>query len=227
MQIHQLRANLGNKAKKRVGRGGKRGTYSGRGMKGQKSRSGRRIRPQFRDILKKIPKKKGYRAKTIPSRIASINLRDIEKFENGSEISPKILAERGLVKMISGKVPKVKILGTGKLSKSFVFKNCLFSKKAEEAVKKSGSRIILPDRWFVLCGKIWYYRAMNTVIIPKNLEKKIKNASEIMGLSREELFMNAILYYFETMKRKIDLKKELEVWESISDLDLLKFERGL
>ena len=68
---------------------------------------------------------------------------------------------------------------------------------------------------------------MNTVTIPKNLEKKIKSASEITGLSREELFTNAVLYYFETMKRKIDLRKELDAWESISDLDLLKFEKNL
>jgi len=65
------------------------------------------------------------------------------------------------------------------------------------------------------------------VTIPKNLEKKIKDVSEKTGLHREELFMNAILYYFETMRQKIDLKKELEEWEKASEFDFLKFEKKL
>ena len=143
MQVHQLITRTKNKSKKRVGRGGKRGTYSGRGIKGQKARSGRRIRPQFRDILKKIPKKRGYRVKIIPSRVAVINLRDLEKkFESGAEISPKILAEKGLVGRISGKIPEIKILGSGEVTKSFIVKDCGLSKSAEAALKKSGSRIV-------------------------------------------------------------------------------------
>ena len=143
MQGHQLTTRTKNKSKKRVGRGGKRGTTSGRGTKGQKARSGRRIRPQLRDILKKIPKKKGYRARVISRRLAVVNLRDIErKFAAGAEVSPKTLVERGLVEKISGKVPEIKILGAGEISKNFIFKNCLFSKKAEEALKKSGSQIL-------------------------------------------------------------------------------------
>ena len=62
---------------------------------------------------------------------------------------------------------------------------------------------------------------MSMVTIPKNLEKKIKDVSEKTGLHREELFMNAILYYFETMRQKIDLKKELEEWEKASEFDFL------
>jgi len=61
MQLHQLIPTTKNKSKKRVGRGGKRGAYSGKGLKGQKSRAGRKLRPQLRDIVKRIPKKRGYR----------------------------------------------------------------------------------------------------------------------------------------------------------------------
>jgi large subunit ribosomal protein L15 len=143
MQSHQIGSDPKSKIKKRVGRGGKRGTTSGRGTKGQKARSGRRIRPQYRDTLKKIPKKKGYRVYVVQSQVASVNLRDLERnFESGAEISPKTLFEKGLVRRISGRIPEVKILGEGNISKSFVIKECAFSKSAEEALKKSGSRIL-------------------------------------------------------------------------------------
>ena len=52
MQLHTLKRKTKNKTKKRVGRGGKRGTYSGKGLKGQKSRAGKKIRPEIRDIIK-------------------------------------------------------------------------------------------------------------------------------------------------------------------------------
>lgn len=62
MQLHQIEVK--KKEKKRIGRGGKRGTYCGRGIKGQKSRAGAKIRPAIRDLIKKIPKIRGYRFKS-------------------------------------------------------------------------------------------------------------------------------------------------------------------
>jgi len=59
MQLHELKPTIQNKSKKRIGRGGKRGTYSGRGMKGQKSRAGRKIRPAIRDLMQRTPKLRG------------------------------------------------------------------------------------------------------------------------------------------------------------------------
>jgi len=59
MQLHEVRPVTINKSKKRVGRGGKRGTYSGRGIKGQKSRAGRKIRPAIRDLMQRTPKLRG------------------------------------------------------------------------------------------------------------------------------------------------------------------------
>lgn len=64
MQIHQLKPIHKIKKKKRVGRGGKRGTYSGRGLKGQKSRAGRKMQPAIREFIKKFPKLRGYRFKS-------------------------------------------------------------------------------------------------------------------------------------------------------------------
>ena len=61
MQIHELKPKTSLKKIKRVGRGGKKGTYSGRGQKGQKSRSGARLQPMIREWLKKYHKLRGYR----------------------------------------------------------------------------------------------------------------------------------------------------------------------
>ena len=89
MQIHNLK-NPNKKRKKRIGRGGKRGTYSGKGMKGQKSRAGHRIRPQLRDIIKKIPKRRGYRMQTPPERTATVNVGELDKKFGDGEIPPRI-----------------------------------------------------------------------------------------------------------------------------------------
>ncbi len=64
MQIHQIRPIHKKKDRKRVGRGGKRGTYSGRGMKGQKSRAGAKFEPIIRSLIKRYPKLRGYRFKS-------------------------------------------------------------------------------------------------------------------------------------------------------------------
>jgi len=63
MQLHQIKPLNKRKSKRRVGRGGKRGTYCGRGMKGQRARTGAKVRPEIRDLIKKIPKIRGYRFK--------------------------------------------------------------------------------------------------------------------------------------------------------------------
>src|SRR5690349_9418247 len=104
MQLHQLQSSK-LKPKKRVGRGGKRGTYSGHGMKGQKSRAGHRIRPGFRGgdtpFWKLFPKQRGaskkvevkhagFRVHYIKPAIISLS-RINEKFENGETVSAKTL----------------------------------------------------------------------------------------------------------------------------------------
>lgn len=63
MQLHQIQSSHKRKTKKRIGRGGKRGTYCGRGMKGQKARAGAKMKPAIRDLIKKIPKLRGYKFK--------------------------------------------------------------------------------------------------------------------------------------------------------------------
>lgn len=137
MQLHTLTAG-GKKVSRRIGRGGKRGTFSGRGTKGQKARSGRRIRPQFRDILKKIPKRRGRgrnSLKPFGEQPILVNLYVLEQhFAAGDTISPKTLIEKGVITIHKGRVPVVKILGTGKLTKKFSVENCEMSKAAKEKI---------------------------------------------------------------------------------------------
>ena len=144
MQIHELKPKHSLKNKKRVGRGGKKGTYSGRGGKGQTARSGRKMVPVIREIIKRYPKLKGYRREAMPFSLAVVNLDVLEeKYKEGDVVSPASLIEKGIVRMIRGKTPKVKILGDGKLSKKLVFENLNFSKSAKDAVEKAGGVIKL------------------------------------------------------------------------------------
>lgn len=130
MQFHQLVSKTKFKKYRRIGRGGKRGTYSGRGIKGQRARAGARIRPEMRDILKKIPKLRGYKFKSYQSKPAVVNLGNLEKkFKNGDIVSPETLFKAGFIGKVKGRLPKVKILGGGVSTQKFIFKDVAFSKK--------------------------------------------------------------------------------------------------
>lgn len=140
MQIHQLKPRTNLKRERRVGRGGKRGTTSGRGTKGQKARAGAKVRPALRDVIKKLPKRRGYRFR--PRRIREpvvLNLDAIAKrFSNGEMITPAALLARGLVSKIRGRIPPVKILGRGDIGlKNLVFKDITLSKSAAAKTKRA------------------------------------------------------------------------------------------
>lgn len=143
MQIHQLKPIHKNKAKKRVGRGGKKGTYSGRGQKGQKSRAGHKLAPVIRELIKRYPKLRGYRFKARKGALAVINVNVLDKVFNDSEtVSPKSLLKKQLIRKILGKTPQVKILGKGKLTKNLIIKDCQVSKAVKEAIEEKGGKII-------------------------------------------------------------------------------------
>ncbi len=151
MQLHELKKSHKNKKKKRVGRGGKRGTFSGRGSKGQLAR-GARLGADFRGgnapIWKLFPKKRGSNKKTeIKHRSfkvkshkpAIVNLKTLEKFfSEGELISPATLKDK---KMIDSLKERVKILADGEIGKKFIFSSLYFSKSAREKILKSGSEI--------------------------------------------------------------------------------------
>lgn len=120
---------------RRIGRGGKRGTYSGRGIKGLGARAGGKMRPEERDIIKKIPKLRGYRFVVFRQKAVVVNFDTVAKhFKDGEVISPASLLARGLVRRAHGKTPAVKILGRGDVNKKLVFKDVQFSKKAEAKI---------------------------------------------------------------------------------------------
>jgi len=145
MQINTLIRKTKEKEKKRVGRGGKRGTYSGRGIKGQKARAGHKIRPEIRDLLKKIPKLRGrglHVNTSITKKPFVVNLKNIvEVFSDKNIVTPKTLLEKGLVSKKDGKVPPIKILGTGTIAKAISISGCAFSLSVREKIEKAGGTI--------------------------------------------------------------------------------------
>ena len=142
MQLHELKPKHKNRTKKRVGRGGAHGTYSGHGMKGQKSRAGRKMVPIIRELIKRYPKLKGYRSFRLDDYSAVVNLETLEKMsKDGETINPENLIKKGIVSRMKGRNPKIKILGTGKLTKKLVVENCATSKSAKEAIEKAGGSV--------------------------------------------------------------------------------------
>ncbi|MCD6500541.1 50S ribosomal protein L15 [bacterium] len=142
MQLHHLKPKHKPKKKKRIGRGGKKGTYSGRGIKGQKARAGRKFQPIIRELIKKYPKLRGYRQKSREKFEVEVNLLILEKkFKAGEKITPKILIERRIIRKIKGKIPEVKILGKGELNKKLVIEGCMVSESAREKIEKAGGKI--------------------------------------------------------------------------------------
>ncbi len=142
MQLHQLKPKHKNKLRMRVGRGGKKGTYSGRGMKGQRSRAGRKMQPSIRELIKKFPKLRGYRSKRFALDTVVINVGVLgKKFEESEIINPQTLLEKKIIRRIKGRTPKVKILGNAELSKKLAIENCLVSEKTKTIIEKAGGSI--------------------------------------------------------------------------------------
>jgi len=142
MQFHQIKPKTKSKKGKYIGRGGKRGTYSGRGVKGQNARAGRKKRPEIRDMIKKLPKKRGYKFTSFQDRPTIVNLEELnKKFGDNDQITPKILLEKMVIKMIGGKLPAVKILGKGEAIKKLLVSECQFSQSAKEKIEKAGGSV--------------------------------------------------------------------------------------
>lgn len=161
MQLHQLGPVHYRKSRKRVGRGGKKGTYSGQGVKGQKSRAGKKPRPGFAGgdtpLSMRLPKKRGTvgRHKTtkkrkgvilnrlkLQAKPATLNLEDLRrKFKSGEVVSPKSLLDKKLIGRIKGRIPRVKILGKGKLTKKLIIKGCQVSRQARQKIDQTGKAV--------------------------------------------------------------------------------------
>jgi large subunit ribosomal protein L15 len=151
MQIHQLQRTHKNKKRMTVARGGKRGKTAGRGGKGQSARAGNKRRPEWRDIIKRIPKLRGRgvnQNKPVSTAYAVVNVGVLEAvFSAKDSINPVILVEKGLIETLSGVIPPVKILGDGELTKAFMISGCVLSSSAFAKIEKAGGSVtVLPSR---------------------------------------------------------------------------------
>lgn len=144
--LHTLK-RMTKRAYRRVGRGqsSTRGKTSGRGGKGQTARAGNKRRPELRDIIKKIPKRRGYgknRGRTVwnaKPRPETVSLSVLSKFE-GAEVTPKALVEQGILTSRKGRSPMVKFVGS-EVSKKFKFIGVTASSGAKAAIEKAGGSI--------------------------------------------------------------------------------------
>lgn len=143
MKLHSIYPNDGAiKTRKRVGRGtgSGLGKTSGRGENGQKSRSGYSRKAGFEGgqlpLYRRLPKR-GFSNADFRVEYAVINLSDLNKFENGTEITPALLKDMGILK---NQLNGVKVLGNGTLEKKLVVKANKFSKVAKEQIEKLGGK---------------------------------------------------------------------------------------
>ena len=136
MQLHNIQPKTKQASKKRVGRGGKRGTYSGRGVKGQRSRAGHNIRPGLRDLLISIPKLRGYRNKPTGKKYVTVDIASIAQLTEPT-ITKEVLIENGLIRPREN----AKITGGGedKVKKEIV--GIAVTKSARAIIEKSGGSI--------------------------------------------------------------------------------------
>jgi large subunit ribosomal protein L15 len=149
LSLSSLKPASARRARKRVGRGpgSGKGRYSGRGIKGQKARSGsNKMRPGFEGgqmpAYMRLPKKRGqYSKDAMPvgphrTRVSSVNVRDLERFDG--EVTPETLKEAGLIRNTR---LDVKILGHGDLTKKLTVSAHLFSAGAREKIEQAGGTI--------------------------------------------------------------------------------------
>jgi large subunit ribosomal protein L15 len=130
------------KKRKRVGRGdgSGHGTYSGRGCKGQKSRSGNKMRPGFEGgqmpLIKRLPEKRGF-TNIFKTEYSTVNIGQLSVFESGSEVTPEKLVALGIVKSL--KHP-IKILAIGEMAHPLVIKANKFSAAAKAKIEAAGGK---------------------------------------------------------------------------------------
>ena len=138
MMEHQVKPSRDSRTRRRrVGRGdsGRRGSYCGKGMKGQKSRSGKGPRPGFEGgqlpLVVKLPKKRGF-FNRFRTEYTTVNLRQLERFPEGSEVTLEKMKEAGLIGNVKG---PVKVLGDGELGKPLMVQAHRFSQEARRKIE--------------------------------------------------------------------------------------------
>jgi len=145
MQAHDLKPPKGaTHARKRVGRGNAsgHGTYSTRGLKGQKSRAGNKPRRFFEGgqtrLVKRLPSRRGF---TNPFRVeySPVNLRDLAVFEAGTEVTPELLKEKRILRSLRR---PVKLLAGGDITKPLTIHVHKASLTAKEKIEAAGGTVV-------------------------------------------------------------------------------------
>ncbi len=141
MLAHELRPPKGSKrARRRVGRGNAsgHGTYSGRGLKGQKARAGRKPKLGFEGgqtrLIKRLPRRRGF-TNIFRRQYSAVNLRDLERFPAGTEVTPELLKQSGVVRTLRR---PLKVLAAGEITKALTVKVHKFSLAAKEKIEAAG-----------------------------------------------------------------------------------------
>lgn len=158
MHLSNLKPKTTRPSHKRVGRGGKRGTTSGHGTKGQKGRAGASVRPGFRGgdnrIWQLFPKMRGASKKhgnnsphrkhrffkVVGDKPFALNLHALDVFHDGDSVTPQTLVEK---KIITNPKAKVKILATGEISRKLSFVGVTVSEAAKAKIEKAGGSVSL------------------------------------------------------------------------------------
>jgi large subunit ribosomal protein L15 len=131
------------KSRKRVGRGdgSGHGTYSGRGCKGQKSRSGYKMSRGFEGgqlpLIQRLPRKRGF-VNIFGTEYSVVNIGQLNTFEAGSEVTPERLVAAGVVKSLR---QPIKILAEGDISHPLVVKANKFSAAAKAKIEAAGGTV--------------------------------------------------------------------------------------
>ncbi len=140
MKLHELEKSPEVKTSKRVGRGPGSGTgkTSGRGQKGQKSRSGSSIPAWFQGgqmpLNRRLPKR-GFNNKRFKIEYAIVNISDLNRFKDGEEVTPEKLIEAGIIKK---QLAGIKILGNGNLERKLTVKAHKFTESAIQKIQSAG-----------------------------------------------------------------------------------------
>lgn len=147
MQLHQLKPTTRRQTIKRIGRGGKRGKTSGKGGKGQTARAGGRPRPELRDMIKRLPKRRGFgknRARTVNNervRPYVVNVSDLNVFSDGDTVNAATIIAQGILVVRDGRDVSVKVLGTGELTKKLTVSGCTVSATAKSKIEEKGGTV--------------------------------------------------------------------------------------
>src|SRR5574344_2595009 len=144
MKLHELEKNIGATQKRKIvgrGSGSGLGKTSGKGHKGQNARSGGGVRPTFEGgqlpLYRRLPKR-GFSNYEFKTRYATVNVGDLNIFDEGTLVTPVLLKETGLIRK---ELDGIKILGDGVLDKKLTVQANKFTKTAVEKLEASGSKI--------------------------------------------------------------------------------------